>query len=212
MIYIFDDRHERREMNSSLINRYNRLISFAEIKCDTFEQLDHFISNELFEPSLVLLHNSYRYPGDRLDSDYVSSKFLEHDIPLILFSGGFIHPNQTLVYGKYQALSINSLVMYKNLDVYLKHLTYNENASIEILLWGESYISNRISHTKSAIFRKICKVRPDSSMDEDMCQEIHEIISDYLSGDELVATRKRFLDAISSSINCQEFLNTIKSF
>ena len=210
MIYIFEDRYERKEANMSLINRYKWLITFADIKCDSLDQLEVFISTTLKTPSLILLHDSYRYPGDKLRKEQVISKFLEHDIPVVLFSGGILKPNESLI-NERLTYNINSLVMYKNLEIYLQKIDSNKKTPIDILLWGESYMRNKIVIAKSSIFRVLCKLDPTSLLNEDIIENIEEIIKDKLEGEGLETIRQRFLNALSSPITCQAFMDSINS-
>lgn len=210
MIYIFDDRVERRESYSALINNNKQFVSFAIIECETINELEHFILNNLQAPSLILLHSSYRYPGDKLNSDEVISVFSKLKIPIIIFSGGFMHSNESMALGKYKVYNINSLVMYHNLEYYLAHLMQNQSASVDILLWGESYIQNKITRTQSDLYRKLCTIAPESKIDS-LIDDLYETIEDDLRDDAFKRIRNNLLKAISSQMTCDDAMAAIQS-
>lgn len=210
MIYIFDDRYERRESNSALINKYKQFVSFAKIECTTINELEDFILGDLHASTLILLHSSYRYPGDILKNEEVIASFSLLEIPIILFSGGFMHPSETMILGKYMVYNINSLVMYQNLEVYLRHLMQGQSVPLDILIWGESYIQNIITRTQSYLFRTICNISHKSIVDDALIDKLYAIIDDYLRDDEFESTRNELLQAISYKMTCEDLMQTIQ--
>lgn len=208
MIYIFDDRYERRESYTALVNKYHSLISFESIKCATIDELENFIL-DLKNPSMILLHSSYRYPSDAFKTDEVVEKFSLLDIPLVLFSGGFIHPSVSLILGKHNVYNINSIVMYQNLKAYLNHIRLNQSSPIDILLWGESYIQNIITRTQCDLLRKLCVIHLKSNVEESTYYKMNAIIEDNLRGDEFITIRRDLLNAISINMTCEDMIKSI---
>ena len=210
MIYIFDDRYERRESYTALVKKNHNLISFESIKCETIDELENFIL-DLEDASMILLHSSYRYLGDVFKTEEVVEKFSLLDIPVVLFSGGFMHPSVSLILGKHKVYNINSIVMYQNLEVYLSHLKLNQSSPIDILIWGESYIQNIITRTQSDLFRKLCVIPPKSNIGESTFNKMNAIIEDYLRGEELITVKRDLLNAISVNMTCEDVIKSIIS-
>ena len=147
----------------------------------------------------VLLHASYIYSGDELDTSKVVETFysFSKDIQIVLFSGSYDHPGISMI-GKARVYNINSDVMYNNLVLFAYHLAKNPKSPIEILLWGKSYLQNQILATKSAVFRCLLRnniewdkqIDVEDEKDELRLEEIKDTISDKLRNDELSGLRE----------------------
>lgn len=154
MIYIFDDRFERKDNYAPIINRYPRNVSYGTIDQERIEQFEIFVNKHLDDLSLFLLHASYRFPGDKLNVNDIINVLSSKGIPIVLFSGGYHNPNIRMQ-GKYTIFEVNSDTMYQNLEVFIKRTIEDKNSPIDILLWGEDYINNQILRAQSEIIRYI---------------------------------------------------------
>ena len=209
MIYILDDRYERKETFKALISKNSKQVSFGEIKCETVEDLLSYISNVMGDSTLILLHASYRFSGNKLKNNDVISTFSSLGVPVVLFSGGYIHPSESIIKGKYKVFNINSLVMYQNLETYLRYLEYDKNSPLEILIWGENYKENIMTSVQSAIFRKLCLLAPGSLVEEDTIDVLKAIIDDKLRIEDFKSIRNKLVEVLDSNWTCESLIQEI---
>lgn len=214
MIYIFDDRFERREKHSLDLIKLSQFARFEEITCETADELSSLISGKLSNVTHVLLHSSYRYPSEQLDTNVVVKAFNSYskDIQIVLFSGGYNHPGISMI-GETKVYSINSDVMYNNLVLFTHHLSKDPNSPIEILLWGNSYLQNQILATQSSIFRSLCRLDLDKQIndDDEKLDEIQEIVADRLRSEELIHLRDALMAILVPKKTWRQLLEDIEN-
>lgn len=224
MIYIFDDRFERREKHSLDLIKLSQFARFEEITCETADELCSLIKRKLNDVTHVLLHSSYRYPNEQLNTNVVVNAFNSYssDIQIVLFSGGYNHPGTSMI-GKTKVFSVNSDLMYNNLELFTRHLSKDPNSPIEILLWGKSYLQNQILATQSAIFRSLCRINLDEQIDvEDkdknkkekndlLLDEIKETVADRLRSEELINLRDALMAVLVPQKTWRQLLEDIEN-
>ncbi len=213
MIYIFDDRFERREKHSLDLIRLSQFARFEEITCETTDELSSLISGKLSNVTHVLLHSSYRYPSEQLDTNVVVKALNAYskDIQIVLFSGGYNHPGISSI-GETRVYSINSDVMYNNLGLFIRHLSKDPNSPIEMLLWGNSYLQNQILATQSAIIRSLCRLDLDKQInDDEKLDEIQEIVADRLRSEELIHLRDALMAILVPQKTWRQLLEDIEN-
>lgn len=212
MIYIFDDRFERREAYSYIVKKYPKYISFETIDQTTIGEFESFIAERLITPTLFLLHASYRFVGEELNNTRVTETLCSWGIPIVHFSGQYNQPSiRTL--GKNKIYEVNSITMYSNLELFVKHIINDSKSTIEILLWGSDYIVNQIVATQSEIVRVLCKTKLSSNVDDHIIDTLKAIIINRLRNEELQSLRKnigRVLDMATPSMSIGQFIQEIQ--
>lgn len=221
MIYIFDDRFERREKHGLDLIKLSQYAKSKDITCGTVDELVSFIKDGLSDVTHVLIHASYQYPGGELDMNKVVEAFYSYckDVQIVLFSGGYNHPGTSMI-GKTKVFSVNSDVMYNNLELFTRHLSKDPNSPIEILLWGKSYLQNQILATQSAIVRSLYKINLDEQIDvkdkdknkknELLLEEINEIVADRLRNEEFKEMREALQAVIVADKTWRKMLEDIE--
>ena len=214
MIYIFDDRFERREKHSLDLIKLSQFARFEEITCETSDELSSLISGKLSNVTHVLLHSSYRYPSEQLDTNVVVKAFKTYskDIQIVLFSGGYNHPGISSI-GETRVYSINSDVMYNNLVLFTQQLSKDPNCPVEILLWGNSYLQNQILATQSSIIRSLCRLDLDKQIndDDEKLDEVQEIVADRLRSEELIHLRDALMAILVPKKTWRQLLEDIEN-
>lgn len=212
MIYIFDDRFERKEAYSYIVNKYHKYISFETIDQATIDEFESFITERLMTPTLFLLHASYRFAGEELNNTRVIETLCSWEIPIVQFSGQFNQPSiRTL--GKNKIYEVNSITMYSNLELFIKHIINDSKSTIEILLWGRDYLVNQIVATQSEIARFMCKTRLSSNVDDHIIDTLRAIIINRFRNEELQSLRKnigRVLDDVTPSMSVIQLIQEIQ--
>lgn len=136
MIYIFDDRFERRKIHSPQFIKNRDQITFSEFTPEG--DLDKYIADFFGDAEIIILHYSYRFHNDNLTLEDILKAF--RNIPVILFSGGFKNASVQEPDKRYR---VNSIVMYDNLPVFLKQRQKDKYTPIEILLFGKKFVINQ---------------------------------------------------------------------
>ncbi|MDO4511359.1 MAG: hypothetical protein Q4B68_06045 [Bacteroidales bacterium] len=191
MIYLFEDRHDRRDNYALLINKYKPLITFKNFDDYIVDEKDSPIQNlnnslqNLDSPELILLHASYRFINDSISMDDVICAIKSlYNIPVVIFSGGFVHPSIDKIQNKHQIFRVNSIVMYEHLEYYLSQISKGETPPVEVLLWGENYIQNVLTRLQSNLVRLLVHYTPNDVVDEDtidlMRDSVEDILQDYV--------------------------------
>lgn len=136
MIYIFDDREERRENYSSLFINYKSQLTQESFTPEG--DLQEYVTDKFGDAEIVIMHRSYRFPGDNYELSDVLNAF--KGVPIVLFSGAIQKASILKAENIYQ---VNSIVMYENLSDFLDSKKVDNNAPIEMILWGKNFIKNQ---------------------------------------------------------------------
>ena len=149
MIYIFEDRYERRRLHQDMMNRYKNVISFAKFDIDEGMDLTKYIDRKFHDAEVMIFHKSYAFKSNNVNIDAI--KDTTPSARLVVFSGG-IEKGTMVGDGKY--VTINADVMYNNLEIFLKYFTNSNEINFEPLLWGESFRLNRLLSFQNRLFRE----------------------------------------------------------
>lgn len=150
MIYLFEDRIERKKQYVTDKTFDNPLIKEKIIDCKKLSELQEYIRKEYNDAKVVLLHKSYGLDGKEFTIDDIRQSFKSVlNIPVILFSGGsksnLINDNGIIT------ADINSGVMYKNLKAFVDAYQKDEKIVIPILVYGDNYRINTLLEMQSKI-------------------------------------------------------------
>lgn len=175
MIYIFEDRHERKNTNLELVNSYNDNIQFAQFDIESHQELRDFVTDKFEDAECVIFHKSYSIPSNRNDiklSDILAAFKEKCHSKIIIFSGGteggsLNEDGDTLV---------NADVMYSNLELFLRSLKMSGHPTYEILIWGENHrLSQRLSNQMEVHINEFMEKDLTQVIDSD---ELEDLIID----------------------------------
>lgn len=143
MIYIFEDRTERKSLHQDKINKYPDRICFATFDIVENQSLTDYISSNLTDADCIILHKSYTFPN-KVDPLKILNEFNKiSSIKTVLFSGG--NENGVISSNGNHCL-VNADIMYDNLSLFLEHYISTNEISFERLIWGSnSQLSKKIS-------------------------------------------------------------------
>lgn len=143
MIYIFEDRTERKQRNESKLKEYGDVCKFAK-----YDELIKDGSIENFAVSLsperdcVIFHRSYALQNG-VSIDQIRTYFIQFGIPFVEYSGGIERSNAVREQGiKYYI--INADLMYSNLPAFLDWYKKYNRVVCDVLIWGNDFEKNRM--------------------------------------------------------------------
>ena len=142
MIYVFEDRTERKQRNESILIDYSGVCKFT--KYDELVKdgsIENFAVSLSPEKDCVIFHKSYALQ-DGVSFDQVRTYFIQFGIPFVEYSGGIERSNVVKIQdAKYYI--INAELMYSNLPVFLDWYTKNNTIVCDVLIWGNDFEKNR---------------------------------------------------------------------
>lgn len=149
MIYVFEDRSERKHQHQDIIDKYKSVISFAKFDIDDGMNLVDYINKNFLNAEIMIFHKSYSFKSNIVSIDAIKKEM--PNVRFVVFSGGI--ENGTIDRDKH-LVTINADVMYNNLEIFLKYLTNRKEINFEPLIWGEFYLQNRIVSLQNRLFRE----------------------------------------------------------
>ncbi len=179
MIYLFEDRDDRKQQ---LLGEegLHALVCQKPFDCSYSEDVGDYILNNFSDAEVVLLHKSYRFANKNVTTDCVKEAFKTLDIPVVLFSG---NSRSSLIKDDAGTTAeINSVVMYRNLNLFMSFYQQTEEVCIPILVYGKYYKINQLLEMQAKLFfllfdRKDEDVlKPD--IDGKIIRKIMQIIGD----------------------------------
>lgn len=158
MIYIFEDRLERRKINQGIIDSYGDLVCYGKFGIDQGQNPESFILDKFADAQCVMLHKSYAFKTNDVTVETVDKIFREYlEIPFVLYSGGLEKGNKDSA-GR---ISLNADIMYSNLPLFLEHCRQLSDLGgdhireiLDILLWGPDYVLNSILNFQNEFSKK----------------------------------------------------------
>ncbi|MBD5241273.1 MAG: hypothetical protein HDS59_04260 [Barnesiella sp.] len=180
MIYIFDDRAQRRKYNEDKLRDFSDLITFDTLKVISGKSAEESIFDSIENPECIIFHKSYALGDENVTFESIRQLFTSLNIPIVIFSGGTEGSNK-----RDKEINMNADLMYNNLPFFLENLKENGEININILLWGKRYrlnalleFQNSISQKylinndiDTALYDKLENVKRDI---ENSCRKIHE--------------------------------------
>lgn len=107
MIYIFEDRSERRLMHQELIEEYKEKICFAKFGIDEGMNLEDYIIDNFIDAEIIIFHKSYSFKSKTVSLDEIRKKM--PNVQFVIFSGGTEYGG---IYENGNMVTINADVMY----------------------------------------------------------------------------------------------------
>ena len=139
MIYIFDDRKQRRSDNEEKLSKFRDIVKFATVETISGKSVEECVFDSIINPDCIMFHKSYVFEDDNVNFETIRALFVSLDVPIVIFSGGIEGGNKG-----YSEININADVMYENLPYFLEDFKENKSPNIDILLWGKRYKLNAI--------------------------------------------------------------------
>lgn len=140
MIYIFDDRSQRRKVNKEKLNKFSNVLSFGTIKTIPGKSIEESLIESMNDnPECIIFHKSYVFDDSNLSYETVREFFNSYDVPVVIFSGGTEKNNK----GE-KEINMNAELMYDNLPFFLEDYVGNGKINLEILVWGKRYQLNTL--------------------------------------------------------------------
>lgn len=149
MIYIFDDRAQRRKDNEELLRNYSDLIKFDTVKLISGKTADEWIFDYVDNPECIIFHKSYELGDESVTFETIRQLFTSLDIPIVIFSGGIEGSNKGA-----KEINMNADLMYHNLPFFLENRKENGVININTLLWGKRYRLNALLEFQNTISQK----------------------------------------------------------
>lgn len=162
MIYIFDDRSQRRKENEEKLRQFTDLITFDTVHLIAGKKADEIIFDSIKNPDCIIFHKSYALGSDDVTFETIRQLFADFNIPIVIFSGGTEGSNKSA-----NEFNINADLMYANLPYFLEDLKENGHINIDTLLWGKKHKLNALLEFQNKISQDyFIKNDPDAILEE----------------------------------------------
>lgn len=194
MIYIFDDRSQRRESNKERLNRFSNFIIFDTIKTESEKSLEDTKIAYIDNPECIMFHKSYVFEDSSLSYETVREIFNSYDVPVVIFSGGTEGGNL----GKEETV-INADLMYENLPIFIEDYIRNGKINLASLVWGKR-------HTLNSLLMLQNKLSEEFFIKNNLDEEVGN-----LKGHEDIESVKRKIERLCRSIHRDVGVAILKS-
>lgn len=164
MIYIFDDRAQRRKDNEDKLRSSAHVVKFIRIDLKQEQSLEDWFLESVGDcyPECIIFHKSYVFDDNRVTFENVRQLFTSLKIPFVVFSGGTEGSNK----GQTES-NINADLMYDNLPYFLSDFDTNKKINIDILLWGKKYKLNALLQFQNEISKEfLINNNPDDAIED----------------------------------------------
>jgi hypothetical protein len=162
MIYIYDDRAQRRKDNSEKLKNYSDLITFKTIVLIPGKPVDDCIIDSIENPDYVIFHKSYIFEDKNITFDTIRKLLTSLDVPVVIFSGGLENSNKSN-----GEININADLMYENLPLFLEDYKNSGRYNVDVLLWGKRYKLNALLQFQNEFSRKfLINTDPNGIIDD----------------------------------------------
>ena len=149
MIYIFDDRRQRRSDNEEKLSQFSDVVKFVQLKLTPGKSVEESLIDSLNSPECIMFHKSYVFTEKEVSYETVRETLGSYEVPVIIFSGGTEFSNK----GTTQT-DINAEVMYQNLPLFIRDYKEKGKINIDVLLWGEKHRLNALLEIQNEIAKK----------------------------------------------------------
>lgn len=149
MIYIFDDRAQRRKDNEEKLIVFSGSIVFATVNIIPGKHVEECIFDSMENPECIIFHKSFVFEDKSITFESIRHLFTSRGVPVVIFSGGTEGVNK----GR-EEININADRMYRNLPYFLKDYQAHGVINIDILLWGKSYKLNALLQFQNELARE----------------------------------------------------------
>lgn len=185
MIYIFDDRAQRRKDNEEMLRNFSDLITFDTVELISGKTADECIFDSIKNPECIIFHKSYELGDETVTFETIRQLFTSLDIPVVIFSGGTVGSNKGA-----KEINMNADLMYHNLPFFLDNRKKNGSINIDTLIWGKRYRLNALLKFQNTMSQKyFINNIPDDPLDnletvkrdiKNLCREIHGDLADSI--------------------------------
>lgn len=185
MIYIFDDRAQRRKDNEEMLRNFSDLITFDTVDLISGKTADECIFDSIKNPECIIFHKSYELGDETVTFETIRQLFTSLDIPVVIFSGGTVGSNKGA-----KEINMNADLMYHNLPFFLENRKKNGSINIDTLIWGKRYRLNALLKFQNTMSQKyFINNIPDDPLDnletvkrdiKNLCREIHGDLADSI--------------------------------
>ena len=184
MIYIFDDRAQRRKDNEEMLRNFSDLITFDTVKLISGKTADECFSDRIKDSECIIFHKSYELGDEFVTFEKIRQLFTSFDIPIVIFSGGTEGSNKGA-----KEINMNADLMYHNLPFFLENRKENGSINIDTLLWGKMYRLNALLKFQNISQKYLINNDPDFPLDniekvkrdiKNSCREINRDLADSI--------------------------------
>lgn len=161
MIYIFDDRAQRRKNNEEKLRKYQDCVRFMTVRLIPGKSVEESVIDSIDAPECIIFHKSYVFEDSDVTFETIRHLFRSFDVPVVIFSGGIEGSGK----GEKET-NMNADLMYQNLPYFIDNLKENKEINIYTLLWGEKYELNAMLKFQNEIAKKFfINNNPDDKID-----------------------------------------------
>lgn len=190
MIYIFDDRAQRRKDNEEKLRAFSEFIIFDTVKLISGKSADESIFDSIENPECIIFHKSYALGDDNVTFETIRQMFADFGVPTVIFSGGTEGSNKSA-----KEIIMNADLMYNNLPFFLENRKKNGVINIDTLLWGKRFRLNALLEFQNKMAQEyFVNNDPDSPLYD------HDKVQRYINNWGRKINTKDFIDTIISSI------------
>jgi hypothetical protein len=170
MIYLFEDRKGRMQQyfNKALDTR---LVEEKIFDCSA-ESIESYMIENFKDAECIIFHKSYSFPQDGITNNDVKQAFVNRKVPFVFFSGE-LKNNLLLENGIYTG-TVNSGVMYNNLDRFIETYKKERKINIPLLVFGENYLLNSLLNLQYKINNMLFMKSKEDTLDEELLEEIKD--------------------------------------
>ena len=161
MIYIFDDRAQRRKDNEEMLRKFSDIVTFDTVKLIPGKSADECIFDSIEDVECIIFHKSYALGDEDVTFETIRQLFTSLGVPIVIFSGGTEGSNKGA-----NEVNMNADLMYHNLPFFLEKRKENGAINLDTLLWGKHYRLNALLKFQNTLSQKyLINNDPDASLD-----------------------------------------------
>lgn len=211
MIYIFEDRKERRNIQAEKLKEFNRIISFEQFEAD--QSIVDQVREKFQDAECVIFHKSYRFPSEDITFAEVQRAFTTPGGLFVTYSGGIENSSVTKDGDTVKTVIINADVMYGNLPAFLRHYQDTMAFECDILRWGENYKLNKILKFQYEVFQNFLLEKDLESTIESSNEisKFHRFIDKRLDNDIANQIKERIPISAANHVSWAKVIDVIQS-
>lgn len=188
MIYIFDDRAQRRKDNEVMLRKFSDIVTFDTVNLIPGKSSDECIFDSIENAECIIFHKSYALDDESVTFETIRQLFTSLSVPIVIFSGGTEGSNKSA-----NEFNMNADLMYQNLQFFLEKRKENGVINIDTLLWGKKYRLNALLKFQNTLSKEyLINNDPDTALDDlekikrfiiNSCREIHRDLANSIISD-----------------------------
>lgn len=194
MIYLFEDRVQRMESYLTQNIESDMFSCNCVIDCSK-QDMQSLIESRFREAACVIIHYSYKFPGEGVTPDVIKNAFNGRGVPVVIFSGDYSSNTLTAQNGISNA-NVRSSSLYENLPLFIRKYTDEGIVSVPLLAFGPKYLLNTLLGLQATIQDILISLNEDDIIGEDEKAEIrYEVL--HIKEPELQEVRSRVLGILA---------------